>query len=43
MNRSLHTMKAASRTIFLDIFEMPTLRSVKTIGISLILNPFFQQ
>ena len=37
---NLGTMRIASITIALFILDSPTVRSVKTIGISLILNPF---
>lgn len=37
---SFQTMITASRTIFLDIFEVPACRSMKIIGTSPILNPF---
>jgi hypothetical protein len=43
MKRSRQIMNAASLTIFFDIFELPTRRSTKRIGISMIRNPFFQQ
>ena len=39
-HRSLHTIQMASRTIALLIFDVPSVRSVKTIGISTMVNPF---
>jgi hypothetical protein len=41
-HRSRHTIQTASRTIRFDILLSPSLRSVKTIGISTIRNPRFQ-
>src|SRR5262249_17998764 len=38
-NRNPQTRSKASKTIFLFIFDLPTLRSAKTIGNSAILKP----
>ncbi len=40
-HRSFHTFQIASRMIFLDIFDSPTVLSTKTMGISPMRKPFF--
>ena len=41
VSRSFHTMVSASRKIFRLIFDCPTRRSSKTMGISFTRKPFF--